>query len=79
MSPRSCSMIAVFAFSILGAAVGRGEDPAAPKGEVAKYSFDNSRIFPGTVRDQITSSSRTWFTTVGPVRQTRHIRAVSDP
>src|SRR5437016_637104 len=24
---------------------------AAPKGEVAKYSFDQSRIFPGTVRD----------------------------
>src|SRR5271156_3722357 len=25
--------------------------PDVPKGEVAKYSFDHSRIFPGTVRD----------------------------
>src|SRR5437016_9813365 len=24
---------------------------AAPKGEVTKYTFDQSRIFPGTVRD----------------------------
>ncbi len=26
-------------------------DDAAPKGEVTKYSFDQSKIFPGTVRD----------------------------
>ena len=24
---------------------------AAPKGEVTKYTFDHSKIFPGTVRD----------------------------
>src|SRR5438128_5826587 len=24
---------------------------AAPKGEVAKYTFDQSKVFPGTVRD----------------------------
>src|SRR6187551_2542399 len=26
-------------------------DDAPPKGEVTKYSFDQSKIFPGTVRD----------------------------
>src|SRR5437870_7314304 len=32
----------------------RGQEaqtPAVPKGEVTKYSFDHSAIFPGTVRD----------------------------
>jgi hypothetical protein len=41
---------------ILLPAAGQGADeakPAAdiPKGEVRKYSFDQSKIFPGTVRD----------------------------
>src|SRR5438309_2059341 len=27
----------------------RADDP--PKGEVAKYTFENSKVFPGTVRD----------------------------
>src|SRR5947207_8032054 len=27
------------------------DDPAIPKGEVTKYTFENSKIFPGTVRD----------------------------
>ena len=29
----------------------RAQDSAWPKGEVTKYSFDQSKIFPGTVRD----------------------------
>src|SRR5436305_6150826 len=34
------------------AAFGRAADPAAvPKGEVMKYTFDQSKIFPGTTRD----------------------------
>src|SRR2546425_13325465 len=36
------------------AAVLSGDGPsqaAVPKGEVAKYAFDQSKIFPGTVRD----------------------------
>jgi sugar lactone lactonase YvrE/enterochelin esterase-like enzyme len=29
----------------------RAQEPAWPKGEVTKYSFDQSKFFPGTVRD----------------------------
>src|SRR6184192_2214827 len=29
----------------------RADDPAVPKGTVTKYTFDQSKIFPGTVRD----------------------------
>ena len=37
---------------LLLAAAGRAADPpAVPKGEVTKYTFDQSKIFPGTVRD----------------------------
>jgi sugar lactone lactonase YvrE/enterochelin esterase-like enzyme len=30
---------------------GRAAEPAVPKGELTKYTFDQSKIFPGTVRD----------------------------
>jgi hypothetical protein len=34
-------------------ATARADDsqPQVPKGEVAKYTFESSKIFPGTVRD----------------------------
>jgi gluconolactonase len=42
-------------FSLIHAAVLRGDDGkpagAVPKGEVSKYTFQESKIFPGTVRD----------------------------
>jgi gluconolactonase len=45
----------VLSFAILGFPPGsQGEDSPGsgpPRGEVQKYSFDHSRIFPGTVRD----------------------------
>src|SRR5262245_41978286 len=38
--------------SSLGHLIAIAEDPPAwPKGEVTKYTFDQSKIFPGTVRD----------------------------
>jgi gluconolactonase len=36
---------------LLLAAAGRAADPEVPKGEVKKYTFDQSKIFPGTTRD----------------------------
>ncbi len=38
--------------SVMGLPSGKAQPPAAvPKGEVTKYTFDQSKIFPGTVRD----------------------------
>ncbi len=36
---------------LLLAGIARAADPAIPKGEVKKYTFDQSKIFPGTTRD----------------------------
>jgi sugar lactone lactonase YvrE/enterochelin esterase-like enzyme len=36
---------------LLLAAVGRAAEPEPPKGEVKKYTLDQSKIFPGTTRD----------------------------
>jgi sugar lactone lactonase YvrE/enterochelin esterase-like enzyme len=50
---RSCFHRAAWLLALLAlpAAV-RGADPSpVPKGEVTKYTFDRSKIFPGTVRD----------------------------
>ena len=43
----------VLSLLLLAPAVLRAEQPATdvPKGEVVKYTFDQSKIFPGTVRD----------------------------
>jgi sugar lactone lactonase YvrE/enterochelin esterase-like enzyme len=43
----------VLSLVLLAPAVLRAEQPATdvPKGEVVKYTFDKSKIFPGTVRD----------------------------
>src|ERR1035438_5663439 len=47
------SIAAVFALLVPAAIRGGELQPAgeSPKGEVKKYSFDHSKIFPGTVRD----------------------------
>lgn len=41
----------IFALLILPAAALAQAEPDIPKGEVAKYAFNKSKIFPGTVRD----------------------------
>lgn len=38
-------------FLSLLSAVARADEPQPPKGELTKYTFENSKIFPGTVRD----------------------------
>ncbi len=54
VSPRFLSLLLGLVPSLHGGPV-RADDTKAsgppPKGEVARYSFDKSRIFPGTVRD----------------------------
>jgi gluconolactonase len=50
--PRPCHLIALM--TILPLPIARADDPkpvAVPKGEVTKYTFEKSKIFPGTVRD----------------------------
>lgn len=56
LSPRSISgcflTVLLLAPLLLAPQVGRSQQAAdVPKGEVTKYSFDQSKIFPGTVRD----------------------------
>src|SRR5207249_6512892 len=41
----------IVATALAGAAASSATDPAALKGDVTKYTFDQSKIFPGTVRD----------------------------
>ncbi len=43
-----CSSLALL---LLGTASLRAEDAKPPKGEVTKYTFDRSKVFPGTTRD----------------------------
>ena len=45
----SCAVFSLFAAARAGAET--KADAAPPKGEVVKYEFKNSKIFPGTVRD----------------------------
>lgn len=42
-------LLSIFFTSLTAAA--QCEEPATPKGEITKYSFENSSIFPGTIRD----------------------------
>src|SRR2546426_6186224 len=42
---------AILVASLVCATATRGDELVVPKGEVTKYSFDQSKIFPGTVRD----------------------------
>jgi len=56
--PRSCRRtvaLLLLSFSASATLEARGDspasDPAPPEGEVTKYVFDQSKIFPGTVRD----------------------------
>ena len=44
-------LILPLALAILLSANARAQEAAWPKGEVTKYTFDQSQIFPGTVRD----------------------------
>src|SRR5215471_11778624 len=39
------------ALLLLAPQIGHSQQADLPKGEVTKYSFDKSKIFPGTVRD----------------------------
>lgn len=45
------SLASLFIVLTLLTASGIADDAPPPKGEVAKYTFENSKIFPGTVRD----------------------------
>ena len=53
-TPRFLSLLLGLVPSLLGGPL-RADDARAaeppPKGEVTKYTFDKSKIFPGTVRD----------------------------
>src|SRR2546430_12808370 len=42
---------AILVASLVCATATRGDGLVVPKGEVTKYTFDQSKIFPGTVRD----------------------------
>lgn len=45
-------LICMWSAVVLAAAVGRGAvGTAIPKGEITKYTFDHSKIFPGTTRE----------------------------
>ena len=54
VSPRFLALLLGLATSLHGGPT-RADDPKAsdspPQGEVTRYSFDKSKIFPGTVRD----------------------------
>lgn len=45
------STIAALLFGLIWTLPGSGADSAIPKGEVLKFSFEKSKIFPGTYRD----------------------------
>jgi gluconolactonase len=52
--PRSCSMLCLLVLFSPVTALARQDTQAkseVPKGEVTKYTFDQSKVFPGTVRD----------------------------
>src|SRR5437773_6510108 len=44
-------LLAILVASLVCATATPAEEPPVPKGEVTKYTFDQSKIFPGTVRD----------------------------
>jgi gluconolactonase len=51
---RSVALVGLLLFPLgLSTASAADEPPGSgpPRGEIQKYSFDHSRIFPGTVRD----------------------------
>src|SRR5437660_3933896 len=45
------SCLALLIFAVLAPAGLCADEPAVPKGELTKYAFNQSKIFPGTVRD----------------------------
>ncbi len=47
---RTALIVSLFAFTQIATAA-EAQSDGPPRGEVQKYSFDHSRIFPGTVRD----------------------------
>src|SRR5437870_2575106 len=51
--PPLCVFACFLLLLVLGSSTAMPADdpPAAPKGEVMKFSFDKSKVFPGTVRD----------------------------
>lgn len=44
-------VVCLLCASSAGLALGQEKQPDWPKGEVAKYAFNDSKIFPGTIRD----------------------------
>src|ERR1043166_7526339 len=49
-----CRFVSALMASMVALTILAADDPpagAVPKGEVTKYTFDQSKIFPGTVRD----------------------------
>jgi hypothetical protein len=50
-----CVALLLIPFALTRSAAVRADDPkpatSVPKGEVTKYTFDRSKIFPGTVRN----------------------------